>query len=87
MNCKGCRAETYTSQFKKISTCIIQANAPKRKCPCEFCIVKPMCSEQCKPFYDLVASIFKISLSYDYKSISKFPGNFTTEIPFYNRFL
>ena len=85
MNCKGCRTKIYTKKFKKITTCIIQANAPKRKCPCQVCIIKPMCSEQCKPFYDLIESIFKISISYNYKSEALSPFPFAQNRPYYNR--
>jgi hypothetical protein len=85
MNCKGCKTKINTIKFKNITTCIIETNAPKRKCPCELCVVKPMCSIQCKPFYDLVVSIFKMSISYDYKGVCKGSPNFRTLIPYYNR--
>lgn len=73
MSCKGCRTNIDTSQFIRLNKCIIRTNAPKRKCSCEVCIIKPICCNQCKDFYNLLVSIFKITLSYDYKSVGPFP--------------
>ncbi len=69
MSCKGCRTKIDTSQFTRINKCIIKTNAPNRNCPCKVCVIKPMCCNQCEEFYKLLVSIFKIYLSYDYKSI------------------
>ena len=85
MGCEGCKTKIKTGQFRNINKCVIQTNAPKRNCPCESCIVKPMCSKQCKPFYDLVASIFKMSLSYDYKAVGPLADVLHTKTPYYNR--
>lgn len=84
MSCEGCKTKIDTKQFRGISKCVIKTNAPKRNCPCESCVVKPMCSRQCKPFYDLVASIFKMSLSYDYKAVNLHP-NIIQDKPYYDR--
>ena len=89
MGCQGCKTKIDCTFYTRINKCIIKHNAPKRKCPCQSCVIKPMCRTQCKPFYNLAASIFKMKLSYDYKGVVQQPnvfnGNPTTARPYYNR--
>jgi hypothetical protein len=86
MSCKGCKTKIDASQFIRVNKCIIRTNTPNKNCPCEVCVIKPMCSDQCEDFYNLLVSIFKISLSYDYKSVS--PDKPTAHLiyqPYYRR--
>lgn len=69
MNCKGCRTEGLIEEHSVTKACVVKQNAPKRNCPCEDCIVKTACFNQCDKFQSLVRSIFNLPLSYDYKYV------------------
>ena len=88
MGCEGCKTKIDFRDYTIIDKCIIKNNAPKRKCPCQPCVIKPMCNVQCKQFNDLVVSIFKIETSYDYKGLLKEPKSYNgnpVARPYYNR--
>jgi len=88
MSCEGCKTKIDSQWYDLINKCIIKTNAPKRICPCQSCVIKPMCNRQCKEFYDLAESIFQIDLSYDYKGIVRNPSVYNGNIvrrPYYNR--
>lgn len=65
--CIGCRTFEDLKEIEKL--CIL-SNAPKKmsKCPCRTCLLKSICKRGCNDFFELSDSIFKIKLSYDYKS-------------------
>jgi len=87
MDCKGCKTKRDTKPFRTTNKCIIQTNAPKRHCPCGNCIVKPMCKNECELFHNLIVSIFRMSISYDYKSVDIMrPSDYySMERPYYRR--
>jgi len=59
--CNGC----YTER------CIIAHNSPKRMkvCPCQICLIKVTCIEQCEKYKNLVIGLFPTSYA-DYKRMS-----------------
>ena len=68
--CKGCKTSRLLFENGiKLSKCIVKNNAPKRKCPCEDCLIKVTCYIQCDNFSQCVKSIFNIHISYNYKYI------------------
>ena len=85
MNCKGCMSNI---KIRKLTNkeCLIIRCAPKRKCPCQRCLVKCSCSVQCEDFINLLKSIFKFkTIGYDYKCIQANSYGFSTLNPTYRR--
>jgi hypothetical protein len=88
MDCTGCRTKSLIENHYKIkSKCVIAKNSPNSFCPCEVCIVKTNCFNQCETFQKKVDSIFKIETSYDYKNIAiPYKFQFTTSgVIYYKR--
>lgn len=79
MQCNGCFTKITIDKFKyiEVSECVLKANAPKKKCPCQNCIVKVTCKTQCDAFALAVHTIFNSAkkLSYDYKAIDEGAGS------------
>jgi len=67
--CKGCLTNIIARKHTKTNKCIIKTNAPKRTCPCQKCLVKTTCNDQCEEFKETVTTIFSFKLSYDYKAV------------------
>ena len=85
MDCKGCRTAVNIKKYYWTKLCIIVNNAPKRNCPCQQCLVKTSCTVQCKDFVNLIKSIHKIGVSYNYKGIQADSYGFPTMHPTYQR--
>jgi len=73
--CEGC----YTIR------CIIAHNSPKRMkiCPCQECLIKMTCIEQCEKYSRLVTELFPTSYA-DYKKMRITPISFVTSEQFIN---
>lgn len=66
--CNGC----YTVR------CIIAHNSSKRMkiCPCQNCLIKITCVEQCQKYKDLVTGLFPTVETTDYKKMNITPISF-----------
>jgi hypothetical protein len=69
IKCRGCLTSIIARSHTQTKKCVIKNNAPKKKCPCQKCLVKTTCGNQCEEFEATVKSIFNFKLSYDYKAI------------------
>jgi hypothetical protein len=73
--CNGC----YTIR------CIIAHNSPKRMkiCPCQICLIKMTCMEQCEKYRRLVTGLFPTSYA-DYKKMKITPISFVASEQYMN---
>jgi len=73
--CDGC----YTIR------CIIAHNSPKRMkvCPCQICLIKMTCIEQCEKYKRLVTGLFPTSYA-DYKKMKVSPISFVASEQYMN---
>lgn len=44
-SCEGCKPDRF--YHNTIGSCILKNDGYEKRCPCQKCIVKPMCKEYC----------------------------------------
>jgi len=89
--CRGCKTRSTLSHLQhdyyEVKRCLISHNSPKKikDCPCQKCIIAGMCEDQCEDFYNLLVSIYRMELFYNYKKYTIEQYSYGTSRPYPQR--